>query len=202
MTNSVCRFRKIVTGIFHVSAGFLVLAATGCGAPARDMAPARPGPRAPETDALGMYVGEWEGAGEARFPGDPTVYKAASIDRYAWACDRTFLVNDLEVSRGENRGMVGRGGWTWDANARKYRNWWFDSDGSTATGTATFDAPTRTWHVFMDSHNTLTGRKTYGSGVSRFIDANTIEWTWNEWDNSLRLGTPLMEMKGTLSRRG
>jgi len=175
---------------------------TGCGNPARDTMQARPGPRAAELDRLSMYVGTWEGVGECRFPGDPKVYKATSVDKYAWAVDRTYLVNDLEVTRGESRGMVGRGGWTWDSRAKTYRNWWFDSDGSTANGTATYDEASRTWHVQMESQNTLNGQRTWGSGVSRFVDAANIEWTWNELDNGLKMGRPLMEMKGTLRKKG
>jgi hypothetical protein len=35
----------------------------------------------------------------------------------------------------------------------------------------------------------------------KLTDANTMEWTWKEWDNGMRWGKPVMEMSGTNRRR-
>jgi hypothetical protein len=47
--------------------------------------------------------------------------------------------------------------------------------------------------------NSNTGEVTCGEGTTKFVDNNTMEWTYTEWD-SWKL-KKMMDMKGTSKRR-
>lgn len=172
----------------------------GCAEPAGKMEGGGPPPRPAELDRLDMLVGTWEGTAEMSVPGvdEPTTSKIVTTTK--WELDKRFLVDHFEGDMGEEGKFEGVGVWTWDPKAKEYRNWWFDSLGSFSHGTTKYDEETRTLHMRWEGTNSMTGKPSYGDGTSKFIDDNTQQWTYKEWDNFLHWGEPTI-MSGTYQRK-
>jgi len=182
----------------------LAFALSGCGEPKKDMGDMQSmemPPRPEQLDRLETFVGRWEGTMEMKMAGSEETQKATGVNQVRWACDKRFLMEDFEGDMGEGHKFVGVGLWTWDDNHNRYRTWFFDNSGVANEGWATYDESDKTWHHEGSGENSMVGRRTYGKGSTRFIDANTMEWTWKEWDNGFKWGDPMMEMSGTSHRK-
>lgn len=182
----------------HVSiaVGVLVLGAvlTGCQKPSmEDMM--KPPPRPAELDRLAMFVGTWEGQGEMKMGGSDEVQVGKGVSTVKWDADNWVLIERGTFTMGDQT-HTGVGVWTWDAPAKKYRLYWFDSHGGTGLGTATYNEAANTWHVkYKGRYGKMT---TVGEGTTKIVD-DTMEWTFTEWD-AWKLNK-FMEMKGTSKRK-
>ncbi len=171
----------------------------GCGPKAEDMMKDAPRPAA--LDRLNSFVGYWEGDMEMKMKGAPETMKATGNHRAEWSCDKRLLVSHYEGDMGEGKKMSGIEIWTYDDEAGKYRSWWFDSHGSAAEGAVEYDEETKTWLSSGTDQSMVTGVTTYGVGTMKLTDDNTMTWTWKQYDNMMKWGEPLMEMKGTSRRK-
>ena len=181
----------------------LAFALGGCGEPQHDMGDMQsmePPKRPEQLDRLEAWVGRWEGTMEMKMAGAPEPMKATGANEVRWACDKRYLMENFEGQMGDDK-FVGIGLWTWDTSHNRYRIWWFDNSGSAAEGWATYDEADKSWHHESSGENAMAGKRTYGTGSTRFTDANTMEWTWKEWDNGFKWGEPIMEMSGTSHRK-
>jgi len=196
----MARIKQFFAGSLTLFAIVLV----GCGEPQHDMAGEqgmKPPERPKQLDALKSFVGRWEGTSEMRMPGVDKPMKGTGVNEVRWACDGRFLMESFQADLGEGNKMTGIGLWTWDAEHKKYHTWWFDNFGTSGEGWVTYNEADKSWHHQASGENVMAGKHTYGEGTSRFVDDNTIEWTWKEWDNALKWGKAMMEMTGTQHRK-
>ena len=158
----------------------------------KQMQPARP----VELDRLDMLLGRWETEGQVKLSVLDEPLRTTGTNEAVWSLDRRMLIEHAELNMGALGKLTGMSIWTWDPSRKKYRMWWFDSFGETSEAMVTYNEATETWH--MSGTGQKWGYNTRGRGTLRRIDADTLEWTWQEWD---RLGLfKLADMKG-LSRR-
>jgi len=66
----------------------------------------------------------------------------------------------------------------WDANLGKYRSWLFNDRGELSEGTLALE-PDGSFLVQIEGLR-ADGSATRGRGSMRFVDADTMEWTWTE----------------------
>jgi hypothetical protein len=184
-----------VIGVFALLAGAL----TGCQQPKMDLAEMmKPPPRPAELDQLNPFVGTWEGTWEMSMKGAEKPLTGKGTDKFAWDVDKWVMTEHMEGTA-ENHKMLGTGLWIWDAQAKLFRYGSTDNYGMVVTGTGRYDAKTKTWHMKGTSQDTVRGQKSSGEGTLKMPDANTMEWSWAEWD-ALHL-SKMMEMKGTSHRK-
>ncbi len=157
------------------------------------MMPQRPA----ELDQLNAFAGRWEFEGEAKMAGLDEVLKTTGTNEAKWDGDGWFLVSRGTFRMGELGEMTGVEHWTYDTHDKKFRSTWIDTMGSIGAGKSWHDAKTDTWHMRATSHGPF-GKST-GKGQVKFIDANTMEWTWTEYSMGGLMKT--MEMSGTSRRR-
>ena len=157
------------------------------------MMPQRPA----ELDKLNAFAGKWEFTGEAKMAGLDEVLKTSGTNEANWEGDDWYLVSRGTFTMGELGEMQGLETWTYDAHSKKFRSTWTDSMGSVGTGTAKYNEKTNTWHIKATSHGPF-GKSTI-RGQVKFIDDNTMEWSWNEYAMGGLINT--MEMSGTSRRR-
>ena len=181
----------------------LAFALAGCAEPQQDMGDMQSmemPKRAEQLDRLEAFVGRWEGTMEMKMAGAPEPMKATGVNKITWACDKRFLMENMEGQMGDDK-FVGIGLWGWDAAHNRYCISWFDSSGGVSEGWATYDEADKSWHHEASGENVMAGKRTYATGSTCFPDANTMEWTWKEWDNAFKWGEPIMEMSGTQRRK-
>ncbi len=159
----------------------------------KQMQPERPA----ELDRLDMLLGEWETSGEVRMAVLDEVLSVTGSNSATWELDKRMLVERAELDMGELGKMTGMSIWWWDARARRFRMWWFDSFGEISEAAVRYDEASQTWH--MSAKGQKYGHATSGRGTLRRIDENTLAWTWNEYDalGLIKLAT----MKGTSHRK-
>lgn len=191
------RTRFAVAGV----AALLAVGLAGCQQPEIKLADIlKVPPRPAELDRLEMFVGRWEGAGEMKLVASDEVGTTRGVETVSWDADKWLLVSRFEYTTGDSEDkMVGVGIWTWDAKAKKYRLWSFDSFASFDTATATYDETNKTWHFKAKSRNLATGETCVGEGTLKMPDSDTQEWDFAIWDRwKLR---KFVEMKGTSRRK-
>ncbi|UCE59693.1 MAG: DUF1579 family protein [Phycisphaerales bacterium] len=159
----------------------------------KNMTPERP----VEIDKLEMFVGTWETEAEMNMSGLDEVLTGTGVGTMSWKADKRYLVEESEFDMGELGKMSGMGMWTYDPKSRKYRNYWFDSHGSVGRGTSKYCEESRTWYTKATSRGPW--GKTKGKGTTKFVDDNTIEWSWTEWDGSGLF--KVMDVSGTSRRK-
>jgi len=170
--------------------------AVGCSQKAMSPADMKPPPRPAELDKLSMFVGTWSTESEMTMKGSDKPMKGTGTSTSEWACDQRFLMGRMTGNMGDMGTMTGVEMWTWDPGSKKYKQWWFDSFGSAATGEATVDASGRNWTMTWQGKDPA-GNATYGKGTCKFVNDKTMEWEFKEWNNSFRWGDPTMHGKGT-----
>jgi hypothetical protein len=156
--------------------------------------------RPAELDKLSMFEGRWVGTGEAKIAGLEEVLPVKGTWQAGWECDGWYLVSREEVETGESGTTKGLGIWTWDPARKKYRTWWFGSDGAGVAATTTHDEATATWILKFKSHGP--SGSTVGRGCVKMVDDDTMEWSWVEWPawDVLRF-FKAVELKGTYKRK-
>ena len=168
----------------------------GCQQPDMAEIAAKQKARPAELDQLEAFVGRWEATFEAKMMGSDEVMKGSGSSHFSWGVGNRFLVEQGTMEMGPEWGsMTGTGYWTWDPSIGKFRTWWFDNWGVTGSGTLVHNAKKKQWRMRASSRNTVDGRKTMFKGSMTFIDNDTLEWEFAEYD---ALGLiKYLEMKGT-----
>lgn len=179
------------------SLGLFALA--GCAQNEMNMADMKAPQRPAELDQLEPWLGHWEGTWECTMPGADKPIKGVGTNTVSWEADRWVMIERMTGDMGEMGKFSGIGIWTWDPESKAFRNWWYDSWGSSGHGMTTYDAATRTWTTKATGINPMTGEKTSGKGTMKMIGRDQLEWTYTEYD-ALGL-TKTMEMKGTSKRK-
>lgn len=159
----------------------------------KNMMPERP----VELDKLEMFIGEWEFTSEMNMCVLEEPIKGSGTSTVTWELDKRYIVEHGEYEMGEFGKMLGKGFWTYDPKAKKYRTWWFDSYGAVGHGTAKYSEKTRTWRFKAKSKGPM--GKSIGKGTATFVDDDTVDWTWGEWDSTGLF--KVMEMTGTNKRK-
>lgn len=136
-------------------------------------------PRSPELDALEMLAGDWTTEGQVQFIGMDEPITTTGTSSAAWACDKRFLIDRSEYDMGPLGPMTGVSIWGWDPQRKHFVFWWFDGFGERATGTARYDKNAKVWHIITRGQSTRCNVKS--KGTIKMIDANTLEWTWEQW---------------------
>jgi len=162
---------------------------------------------APEMKKLQRMVGRWTGTAEMIEPtreemakqmpegeqmGDMKFAGGGTTD---WVMEGHFLKSEgwHEMGPGQRMNMVEY--ITWDAGVGKYRSYWFSDWGEVGEGTMTMSADGNTMTFKSEGFNAH-GERSKGSGTMKFVNNNTIEWTWTEKGPE---GT--MKLKGTSRRQ-
>lgn len=140
----------------------------------RQFQPERPA----ELDRLDMFLGEWETNGTIEMAMLDEPITTSGRNRAEWTLDRHIVEDHADLDMGPFGRMQGKTLWTYDPAIGKYRMWWFDTLGETSEVVATFDERRDMWR--MKARGQKYGRQTSGRGTIRRIDANTLEWTWDE----------------------
>lgn len=154
-------------------------------------------PPAPQLKELERLQGDWTTKGTIQFIAAKEPVLTTGSNSAAWECDGRFLVDRSTYDLGPLGQMTGISIWTWDANDKTYRMWWFDGLGESARGTARFDGDSQTWHVRTRGTN---GRcSVLSRGTLRHVDSDHLEWTWKQWDGWRIF--KISEMNGTSTRR-
>jgi hypothetical protein len=184
------------TLIFIGAVAILFAGLAGCQKPNMEEMMQQP-PRPAELDRLDAFVGTWEGTWEMSTPGGDKM-SGKGTDKFAWDADKWVLTERAEGTCGQHK-MAGTGVWIWDQHAKKFRYGSADNYGMVMTGTGRYDEKTKTWHMKGNSCDTVHGQRSCGEGTLKMPDANTMEWSWTEWDG-LHL-IKFMEMHGTSHRK-
>lgn len=142
----------------------------------KEMMPARPA----QLDRLDMLVGQWQTEGEVNMFGLDEPFAVHGTSEATWEHDRWFLVDRAEFDMGPLGPMSGTSVWTWDPKARKYRMWWFDSFGETATGTAVYKEATKSWRIHTRGRNAWCN--IVNRGTITLDNDGSLHWTWTQWD--------------------
>ena len=159
----------------------------------KQMMPERPA----QLDLLNDFVGKWEGTGEMTFAGLDEVLTSSSTSEIKWEGDDWYLVERADMHMDEFGDMTGMATWTYDINAKLFRNTWVDSMGSLGTGEGWYDEKNDSWRMRAISHGPM-GKSTM-KGTVKFIDDNTMEWWWAEY--AMGGLVKVMELNGTGRRK-
>lgn len=137
--------------------------------------------RPPQLEALSQLEGRWTTSGTVEFIGMDEPIQTEGSTEARWECDGRILVDRSSYSMGPLGQMTGVSIWTWDDARNRYSISWFDSFGETATGHGRYDEATRTWHFQTKGRSSLCD--IFAKGTIRVVDADTLEWTYDQWDS-------------------
>jgi len=161
----------------------------------------------PELAKLNRFVGNWTGTAEMvkptledmkkmMPPGSPapTSNKFAGGGRWEWTMDGLVLKSEgwHEMGPGEKANMVEYIGY--DPKTGKYWSTFMSDWGDRGSGVMTASADGRSYTISATGFDGQ-GNPSKGNGTMRFVDDNTIEWTWEEQG---AMGE--MKLKGTSKR--
>lgn len=154
-------------------------------------------PRPVELDRLDAFAGEWDVEGEMTMAMIDGPIKTSGSNEAHWEGNRRYLVNRGKFGMGDLDPMEAIETWTYDAHSKIYRSTWVDSMGSVGLGTGRYNEKTGTWAMRAKAHGPFGA--TDMKGTVKFIDDDTMEWTWSEYMFCGLLKTT--EMKGISRRR-
>ena len=157
-----------------------------------------PPPRPAALDRLEMWVGTWDNTGEMKAC-NGQVMKSHSSHDVKWDLNKTILI---ERYSGEMEGMGkfnSMGIYSYDYREKEFKYRSIGENGETMHGDLDYNENTGVWTMETKGYNPMMKMAVTGKGTFRFPDANTIEWTWKEWDG-LHLGK-LFEGHGTVKRK-
>ena len=182
-----------------VGLALLTMGTGGCEQPKAGLGQMKAQPRPVELDRLNDFVGRWEGTAEMTTSESNQTISGKFVDTIGWEADNRLLVERVEGTMGESDKMAALGVWSWDSKIRKFRIWWFNSDGSVSTGTGVYDEAAKSWDMTAEGRCPVTGQKWVGEGTMKMADKNTMQWSEVQYD-SWKLKRQ-MENKGTLHRK-
>jgi hypothetical protein len=122
----------------------------------------------PEQHLLDQYLGDWEQA-VTLLPAAWTPRQIETTGTYT--CTRILDGRFVHQKNLESDGTTHVHLYTYDANRKHYRRWYFNSSGHTSEATGTWDAAANTMTWQADTGNGVTN-----TAITRFVDADTIEW--------------------------
>jgi hypothetical protein len=149
-----------------------------------------------EMAKLERMVGKWSGTAEmvsGAPEGAPDSFKGES--RMHFVHNGFYLMSEGWHEMGPGMKAHYTEIWAWDPGAGKYRTFWFSDMGEWGTGWATASADGSEFQIKADAMDAA-GNKKSGTGTGRFVDDDTMEWTWTE-----RGPMGEMTMKGTSHRK-
>jgi hypothetical protein len=121
-----------------------------------------------ELKVLERLVGSWDSVAVSK-PADwtPKEVRTTSKITRKWILDGQVLQDTSEVSDGQEGFSL----LTFDPQLKKYRSWWFNSEGNTSKSTGEWNAVAETMSFSSDLDNGLVSRTSL-----RFIDDNHHDW--------------------------
>lgn len=144
-------------------------------------------PKPPELKVLERFVGTWDAEMISKPAAwTPKEVKTTGTNKYEWVLDGRFL-QDTEQN-GDGSEVFGL--WTFDATAKIYRGWFFGSEGNVVEWKGQWDEGLR-----MEAD---LGNGVVLTGVNRFPDKDTYEWTLVAKDKD---GKVYLDVKDTHRRR-
>jgi len=150
--------------------------------------PAPPKPQ--ELRVLERLVGNWDGAGATTvLDSQPVKLPYTGARTRQWILDGRFIEETGKDTDGNEVRVL----FTFDAQTRQFRMWYFDARGTNTDALGTWDEASQTLATTKDLGNGLTQ-----SGKIHFIDANSHEWTSAVKDAA---GKVLWEGGGKLTRK-
>lgn len=154
------------------------------------MQPTKP----PELERLDAFAGKWKAEGTANFAMLDEPLQTTGTSEAQWEGDGWYIVSHGTFTMDDMDEMQGMETWTYDTHSKKYRSTWVDTTGTVATGEGMYDEDTGVWTMRGASYGPH-GKSTM-TGTVRFVDDDTMEWTWTESAGLMKV----LEMSGT-SRR-
>lgn len=171
-------------------AGFALLG--GCTRPSSTTMtlPTKPSP-APELAKLERFMGKWTGSADLVFPSREDLKKRlpagssepqttfANGETAAWSLGGMHLRRDgwFEMPGGQKQHYVEYV--TWDAREKKFRTSMVSDWGDFSDGWMTLSADGLSAEMKTSGYDAA-GNLTTGHATMRFVDDDTIEWTWSE----------------------
>jgi len=175
------------------------VASLGLGCAARDVdfsAIERPD-RSEKLAAYDVFVGTWTWEAEMLNAAEADKHWSGTAE-WEWALDKRCLRGKL-MAKSANSEFEAEGIWSWHPRKKRYMWWMFNNWGYPQSGTARYDADTRTWTMTYKSVG-LDGTASHGRYIMTVVDDDTLQWRNEEWAGPLRL-VKKMEMEGTYNRR-
>jgi hypothetical protein len=147
-------------------------------------------PLPPELMVLERLVGSWDTVNVSK-PSEwtPREVRTTSKVTRKWVLDGQFLQDTSEVSDGQEGFSL----LTFDPQMKKYRSWWFNSEGNFSKSTGEWDAITETMSFKADLENGLVARSSL-----RLIDDDHHDWRVVVTDGNGKL---YFDTKWTVTRR-
>lgn len=160
----------------------LAFVMVGCG-PKMNMADMKLPQRPMELDQLGHAAGNWEYTMEYKMAGMDKPMTGHGTTHAEWDCDRWVLVEHID---GQTDGLPGMfhavRTCTYDPSSHVYRTSWMDNGGSMSSGTATYDAASKTWHESGKGKNMMNGAAMTGKMTMKVVDDNNVEMSGTDYD--------------------
>ena len=157
-----------------------------------------PPPRPAQLDRLEMWLGNWEDVGEMKAC-NGKIMKSRVTHDVKWDLNKTLVI---ERFSGEVEGFPpinGVGVYSYDYRSKRFKYRSYGEHGDTMSGSLDYNEKTGMWTLEAKGYNPMMKMATTGRGTFCFPDANTINWTWKEWDG-LHL-FKLFEGTGTVKRK-
>lgn len=170
---------------------------TGCAEKQGDMAMTPP-PRPPQLDRLEMWVGVWDNSGEMKAC-NGKLMKTHGTHDVKWDLNKNLLIERLSADMEGMPPMNGIGIYSYDYREKEFKYRYYGEHGDTMHGELDYNEKSGVWTMKTKGYNPMMKMTTTGQGTFCFPDANTINWTWKEWDG-LHLAK-LFEGTGTVKRK-
>ena len=182
--------RKSLTSLALVSV--LAMSAWGCSGKNSSMSMTMEKPTQPvQMKSLERFVGKWSGVAEFAPATAEKMRKAMPVsdngkamqtsfaggDEWTWMMDGMTLRHEGWYDMGDGKKKNYAEVWTWDARKEKYRIFGLDNWGGHGDGWATASANGDSLHVTMTVTD-IHGQTAKESGMIKFTNPNTIDWTW------------------------
>lgn len=154
--------------VLWLAAG-LVIVASGCGKPMKMADMMKVPPRAAELDQLAPMAGNWDWSGKMTLCSSKESETMTGTSTVAWECDQRVMVERMQGKSATGEAFSGICMWTYDQAHKCFRLHCADSWGMTISGTATYNAETKTWTTKSCSPMGMS------RGTMRLVDNNTME---------------------------
>jgi hypothetical protein len=164
---------KLAAIALTVATGAVAFAATRS-LVAQDGGAAMPDMKTAEHKVFEKYVGTWDAEMEMGSGAEAQKSKGTSTSKVA--CGGLFMITDFESTM-MGAPFIGHEVTGWDAAAKSYQHYWFDSMTPTAwTGPGRFDAAKSTFHTQMKGIG-MSGAPEEFHGIDVWTDADHHTWT-------------------------
>lgn len=170
---------------------------TGCQTYRLDLDQVRRPARSAKLDAMAPLVGQWDWHLDVQGkPGQSQRWEGDA--QWQWTLNGRAMASRLSAY-GSELDLEIAGLWAWDGGSRSYTWVGVNSWGQPQQGTGTYDDATATW-TFHYRGIGLDGDSSFGRWTWRLVDSDRIEWTLEEWADSMYF-FPKLTASGALVRR-